>query len=149
MACIILEFFQDCSNKNEKIELQHTDDEEFNNIQRNDRTKMKYSANNYKIVRKFRIKDCDGQENEDSDESIKNSMKKRNTKKSGTKSSQTNSHKKIQKNSSNLPQHFLPKNDSNAQKIIFFEIRRLSEAFTDLKKEKENMENKVRLLSCF
>ena len=104
---------------------------------------MKYNANNHKIEKKFEIKDCDGQENEDSDDSIENSMKKRNTKKSGTKSSQTNSHKKIQKNSSNLPHHFLPKNISNAQKIIFFEIRRLSEAFTDLKKEKENMENKV------
>ena len=105
---------------------------------------MKYSANNHKIKKKFRIKDCDGQENEDSDDSIKNSMKKRNTKKSGTKSSQTNSHKKnLKQISSNLPQHFLPKNISNAQKIIFFEIKRLSEAFTDLKKEKENMENKV------
>ena len=112
---------------------------------------MKYSANNHKIEKKFEIKDCDGQENEDSDDSIKNSMKKRNTKKSGTKSSKPNSHEKNlkQKNLGNLPQHFLPKNVSNAQKIIFFEIRRLSEAFTDLKKEKENMETKVRLLSCF
>ena len=74
---MILELFQDCSNKNEKIELQHTDDEDYNNIQRNDSTEMKYSANNHKIVRKFRIKDCDGQENEDSDDSIKNSMKKK------------------------------------------------------------------------
>ena len=112
---------------------------------------IKYSANNYKIVRKFRIKDCDGQEYEDSDDSIKNSMKKRNTKKSGTKSSKPNSHEKNlkQKNLGNLPQHFLPRNESNAQKIIFFEIKRLSEAFTDLKKEKKNMENKVRLLFCF
>ena len=144
-----LNFFEDRSNENEneKNELQLTDHEDFKKEKKYDQKEIKNYKEDYKDRKILKIKNSDNHENGDSDDSIINSVKKRNI---------DNLPKKIfhEKNSrhenlNNLPTQFLPKNENDAQKIIFFEIKRLREAFIDLKEENEIIENKVRILICF
>ena len=141
-----LNFFADRSNENEKTELQLTDQEDFKKEKKYDQKEMKNYKDDYNDRKNLKLKNSDNHENGDSDDSIINSVKKRN---------KDSLPKKIlpernlrDKNLNNVPKQFLPKNENNAQKIIFFEIKRLREAFIDLKEENEIIENKVRIVGC-